>query len=85
MKTKLKNVFSDKANRIFKDAIDTFKIKNTVNQPFINKHSQKEDLMAYLLYRKCWIDTVQWAYENIIRNPNIQPENDLYLKKKKKN
>lgn len=82
MKTKLKNVFSDKANRIFKDAIDTFKIKNTVNQPFINKYSQKEDLMAYLLYRKCWIDTVQWAYEDIIRNPNINPENALVLKRK---
>ena len=75
-------MFSDKANRIFNDAIDTFKIKNTVTQPFRNKYSQKEDLMAYLLYRKCWIDTVQWAYEDIIRNPNINPENALVLKRK---
>ena len=82
MRTKLKNVFSDKAYRIFKDAIDTFKIKNTVTQPFVNKYSRKEDLIAHLLYRKCWIDAVQWTYEDIIRDPNINPENALVLKRK---
>ena len=34
-----------------------------------------------MLYRKCWIDTVQWAYEDIIRNPNIDPVAALKLKR----
>ena len=35
-----------------------------------------------MLYRKCWIDTVQWAYEDIIRDPNIDPVAALELKRK---
>jgi hypothetical protein len=33
------------------------------------------------LYRKCWIDTVQWHYEDIIRDPNIDPVAALTLKR----
>ncbi|WP_338732228.1 DUF4254 domain-containing protein [Mangrovimonas cancribranchiae] len=75
-------MFSDKANRIFQEAINTYKIKNTVEQPFHNKYDKNEDLIAHLLYRKCWIDTVQWAYEDIIRDPNIDPVDALALKRK---
>lgn len=35
-----------------------------------------------MLYRKSWIDTVQWAYEDIIRDPNIDPQEALDLKRK---
>jgi hypothetical protein len=35
-----------------------------------------------VLYRKSWIDTVQWAYEDIIRDPNIDPQEALDLKRK---
>ncbi len=75
-------MFSDKANRIFQDAIKTYKKKNTVDQPFENKYDKNDDLIAHLLYRKCWIDTVQWAYEDIIRDPNIDPVAALKLKRK---
>lgn len=75
-------MFSDKANAIFKDVIKTYKVLNTVDQPFINKYDRNEDLIAHLLYRKCWIDTVQWAYEDIIRDPNIDPVSALELKRK---
>lgn len=75
-------MFSDKANTIFQEAITTYKIKNTVDQPFTNKYDKDEDLIAHLLYRKCWIDTVQWAYEDIIRDPNIDPVSALALKRK---
>jgi hypothetical protein len=34
------------------------------------------------LYRKCWIDTVQWHYEDIIRDPQIDPVEALELKRK---
>ena len=31
---------------------------------------------------KCWIDTVQWHYEDIIRDPHIDPTEALALKRR---
>jgi len=75
-------MFSKKANTIFKEAIDTYHVINTVDQPFTNKYDKSDDLLAHLLYRKCWIDTVQWHYEDIIRDPQIDPVAALTLKRK---
>ena len=74
-------MFSKKANTIFQDVIATYKLQNTVDQPFHNKFDKDQDLIGHLLYRKCWIDTVQWAYEDIIRDPNINPVEALKLKR----
>jgi hypothetical protein len=74
-------MFSEKANAIFQDVIKTYKVKNTVDQSFSNKFDKNDDLIAHLLFRKCWIDTVQWAYEDIIRDPNIDPVGALKLKR----
>lgn len=74
-------MFSDKANAIFQDVIKTYHIKDDVNQPFKNIYDDKSHLIEYLLYRKCWIDTVQWHYEDIIRDPNIDPVAALKLKR----
>ena len=73
-------MFSTKANAIFQDVIDQYHIINTVDQPFKNKYSES-DLLEHLLYRKCWIDTVQWHYEDIIRDPQIDPIAALKLKR----
>lgn len=75
-------MFTDKANAIFKEAIDTYHVINTVDQPFVNKYDKNEDVLGHLLYRKCWIDTVQWHYEDIIRDPQIDPVAALTLKRK---
>lgn len=75
-------MFTDKANRIFREAIENYHIINTVDQAFENKYDKDEDLIAHLLYRKCWIDTVQWHYEDIIRDPQIDPVAALTLKRK---
>ena len=74
-------MFSTKANAIFQDVIATYHKINTVDQPFTNKYD-KSDLLEHLLYRKCWIDTVQWHYEDIIRDPQIDPVEALTLKRK---
>ena len=74
-------MFSEKANTVFQDVIKTYKVLNTVDQPFTNKYNKNEDIISHLLYRKCWIDTVQWAYEDIIRDPNIEPVAALKLKR----
>jgi len=74
-------MFSDKANKIFQDVIKNYHEINTVDQPFENPYDKISDLIEHLLYRKCWIDTVQWHYEDIIRDPNIDPVSALKLKR----
>lgn len=75
-------MFSEKANAIFKEVIETYHVINTVDQEFTNKYDKTDDLLAHLLYRKSWIDTVQWHYEDIIRDPEIDPVAALTLKRK---
>jgi hypothetical protein len=74
-------MFSDKANKIFQDLIKKYHEINTVDQPFENPYDKTSDLIEHLLYRKCWIDTVQWHYEDIIRDPNIDPVSAIKLKR----
>lgn len=74
-------MFSDKANKIFQEVIQKYHEKNSVDQPFENLYSAQNDVLEHLLYRKCWIDTVQWHYEDIIRDPNIDPVAALKLKR----
>ena len=74
-------MFSEIANKIFQQVIDTYHLVNTVNQPFTNVFEKDKQLLEHLLYRKCWIDTVQWHYEDIIRDPQIDPVAALKLKR----
>ena len=73
--------FSEIANQIFIEVIVKYHHINTVDQPFENPYDKEENLLQHLLYRKCWIDTVQWHYEDIIRDPNIDPISALALKR----
>ncbi|MEM6718274.1 MAG: DUF4254 domain-containing protein [Bacteroidota bacterium] len=72
-------MFSDLANTIFQESIEKYHIIDTVDQPFENPYPK--DKIEHLLYRKNWIDTVQWHYEDIIRDPNIDPVAALELKR----
>ena len=74
-------MFSDKANKIFQEVIEKYHVINTVKQPFENPYDNETQLLEHLLYRKCWIDTVQWHYEDIIRDPEIDPVSALKLKR----
>ena len=74
-------MISDKANKIFQEVIEKYHVINTVGQDFQNPYSEKDQLLEHLLFRKCWIDTVQWHYEDIIRDPNIDPVAALKLKR----
>ncbi|MBD1260002.1 DUF4254 domain-containing protein [Maribacter polysiphoniae] len=73
-------MFSSLANRIFQESILKYHEIDSVDQPFNNPYP-KDDI-AHLLYRKNWIDTVQWHYEDIIRDPDIDPVAALVLKRK---
>ncbi|WP_435654691.1 DUF4254 domain-containing protein [Cellulophaga baltica] len=73
-------MFSEFAFKIFEESIAKYHVKDDVYQSFENPYP-KDDI-AHLLYRKNWIDTVQWHYEDIIRDPNIDPDAALVLKRK---
>ncbi|WP_136468230.1 DUF4254 domain-containing protein [Flagellimonas onchidii] len=73
-------MFSSLAFKIFQESIDTYHIKDDVYQEFVNPYPK--DKVEHLLYRKNWIDTVQWHYEDIIRDPEINPVDALDLKRK---
>lgn len=74
-------MFSEFAFKIFDESIANYHVKDDVYQSFSNPYP-KDDEIAHLLYRKNWIDTVQWHYEDIIRDPNIDPDAALTLKRK---
>jgi hypothetical protein len=75
-------MFTTKANTIFQEVIKTYHVIDDPYQPFTNPYDKDSQLLEHLLYRKCWIDTVQWHYEDIIRDPNIDPVAALDLKRK---
>ena len=72
-------MFSDFAYKIFEESIEKYHLKDEVSQAFTNPYPKSE--ISHLLYRKNWIDTVQWHYEDIIRDPNIEPVAALRLKR----
>ncbi len=72
-------MFSDFAFKIFEESIVKYHLKDDVSQEFNNPYPKEE--ISHLLYRKNWIDTVQWHYEDIIRDPNIEPVAALKLKR----
>lgn len=73
-------MFSEFAFRIFEESIRNYHIEDEVDQPFENQYPKND--IAHLLYRKNWIDTVQWHYEDIIRDPDIEPNKALEIKRK---
>ena len=75
-------MFSEKANKLFQEVIKKYHEIDNVSQPFTNTFNKDHQLIEHLLYRKCWIDTVQWHYEDIIRDPEIDPVAALTLKRK---
>ncbi len=72
--------FTEKANHIFNRAISDYHLTDDVNTPIQNPY-EKNSIEANL-YLKCWIDTVQWHFEDIIRDPHIDPVEALTLKRR---
>lgn len=73
-------MFSQFAFPIFEQSIKDYHIIDDVYQPTINPYEKGS--IEYLLYAKNWVDTVQWHYEDIIRDPQIDPVAALDLKRK---
>ena len=72
--------FTKLGNPIFSEVIDDYDKSDNVDT-----HIQKPYESGYIehdLYQKCWIDTVQWHLEDIIRDEDINPVDALALKRR---
>ena len=73
-------MFAAFAFSIFDQSIKAYHIIDDVYQPVQNPYEKGS--IDSLLFAKNWVDTVQWHYEDIIRDPNIDPVAALDLKRK---
>ncbi|HAK28026.1 MULTISPECIES: DUF4254 domain-containing protein [Sphingobacterium] len=68
------------ANPIFQRAIQDYHVYDQIDHPIQNPYDKQS--LEHLLYLKCWIDTVQWHMEDVVRNPAIEPQEGLYWKRR---
>ena len=72
--------FTQDSNRIFNQAIHDYHVKDNIDTPICNPFDK--GTIENRLDLKCWIDTVQWHFEDIIRDPEIDPVEALALKRR---
>lgn len=77
-KNKNRMSFTKHCNEIFNQAIRDYHITDNVDTPINNPYDR--DSIENRLYLKCWIDTVQWHFEDLIRDPHIKPDEGMSLK-----
>ncbi len=72
--------FTALCHQIFSAVIDEYHLYDDVDHPVASPY--REGTIEHLLYLKCWIDTVQWHLEDLIRDPQIDPVEALALKRR---
>lgn len=72
--------FTELAHPIFEQSIADYHIYDNINQPIQNPY--QAGTIEHDLYLKNWIDTVQWHFEDVIRDPQINSEEALVLKRR---
>lgn len=72
--------FTELCQPIFEAAINDYHVADNVDTPINNPY--QKGTIEHDLYLKCWIDTVQWHFEDIIRDPAIEPSAALVLKRR---
>jgi len=73
-------MISTLCNTIFFQAIGDYHIHNYIDAKEENPYPSPS--IEHLLYKKNWIDTVQWHLEDIIREPSIDPVVALKIKRR---
>ena len=74
-----KTVISSLAIKVFEKSVDDYHVYDDIHRSVSNPYDKKD--FEHLLYEKNWIDTVQWHYEDIIRDPDIDPNEGMSLKR----
>jgi len=82
LKCKVKKImsFTSFSWPIFEQSIKDYHVFDDVNHEISNPYEQ--GTIESCLYLKNWIDTVQWHFEDIIRDPEIDPKEALVLKRR---
>jgi len=66
--------------KVFNQAITDYHKYDDVDHEIENPYDRSQ--LEHLLYHKNWVDTVQWHFEDIIRDPEIDPAAALILKRR---
>ena len=69
--------FAEHCNNIFNQVINDYHMKDDIETSINNPYDRDE--IENRLYLKCWVDTLQWHLEDIIRDPHISPLDALSL------
>ena len=72
--------FTEMCCPIFEQVIADYHKTDCVDTPIQNPYPERS--IEFYLYLKCWIDTVQWHFEDLIRDPEIDPAAALVLKRR---
>ncbi|MDR1762856.1 MAG: DUF4254 domain-containing protein [Dysgonamonadaceae bacterium] len=72
--------FSALALPVFQQAVADYHVTDDIDTQI--KNPFKEGTLENTLYLKCWIDAVQWHLEDLIRDPDIDAEAALALKRR---
>ena len=72
---------SKTCNSIFQQVIDDYHLQNLVDANKTNPYNNSNSFEK-MIYNKCWIDTIQWHLEDIIRVPDISPDEALKIKRR---
>jgi len=71
---------SEQNLKVFQQATEAYHVTDNVDTPIENPYTPKT--LDYFLYKKHWIDVVQWHLEDIIRDPQIDPVQALVIKRR---
>lgn len=66
--------------KVFQKSIDDYHLTDHVDTAMKNPYDPAQ--FETLLYKKNWIDTVQWHLEDVIRAPEINPSEALQIKRR---
>ena len=72
--------FTRICSNVFTKVINDYHLKDDVDA--LMKNPYDKDCIEHKLYLKCWIDTVQWHLEDIVRDPQIDPVKALAIKRR---
>ena len=72
--------FSEKSCLVFEQATKAYHITDHIDATVHNPYEVKS--IEFYLYLKNWIDAVQWHFEDIIRDPQIDPVAAVALKRR---
>ena len=72
---------SKTCNSIFQRVVDDYHLQDFVDAIKSNPYNSSNSFEK-MIYDKCWIDTIQWHLEDIIRVPDISPDEALKIKRR---